>query len=95
MSADLNDFTPIRSDSIRNLQNESFTTHAIDNTKERIFINESEIQVLEPFGKQASLGALYKVRWNNEYMISRMIKFTRVKNYVIEEIILKDIQALR
>ena len=50
--------------------------------------------------KKNGLGILYKVKYSDEeksinsQMLCRVIKFTRVRSYVIEEII-RDAQALR
>jgi len=50
--------------------------------------------------KKNGLGVIYKVKYSDEeksinyQMLCRVIKFTRVRSYVIEEII-RDAQALR
>lgn len=61
-----------------------------------MFISEKDFNIYEQFSKgnrRRGLGGLYKVKLYDEekqlnvQMLCRVIKFTRVKTYVIEEII--------
>lgn len=72
---------------------------------ESLIVTEKDFNLYEQFNKGSSknkkgLGTLYKVRFNDEekmmntQMLCRVIKFTRVKSYVIEEIF-RDAYNLR
>jgi CRISPR/Cas system endoribonuclease Cas6 (RAMP superfamily) len=69
-----------------------------------LFIAEKDFNLYEQFSKgnrKKGLGALYKVKFLDEekyhhhiQMLCRVIKFTRVKSYVIEEIF-KEVNNLK
>ncbi|CDW81984.1 protein kinase [Stylonychia lemnae] len=99
MSSQVGDTDAYRSDSVKAF-NESFNRGQY---QEGLFISERDFNLYEQFSKgnkRRGLGGLYKVKLFDEekqlnvQMLCRVIKFTRVKTYVIEEIF-REAQAIK